>query len=225
MQVRKDKLETGYYYHIYSRSISGYKIFNNPSDFERFIEIVKLYKQSEFEYKYSRFKTLDKSIRKKIITTLKSRNDNLAKIISYCIMPTHFHMILKQEKEKGISKFMSRVLNSYAKYFNAKHHRDGALWSGRFKNRLIQNDEQLLHLTRYIHLNPVSAGLIKNPEGWSYSSYNNFICDKQYKNSIIDINDLFDFTPKSYKYFVKDRASYQKGLSIIKSTLIDNYTG
>jgi putative transposase len=79
-------------------------------------------------------------------------------------MPTHIHLVLRQLKDGGISKFMSNILNSYSRYFNIKHNRKGPLWEGRFRKVLVGSDEQLLHLTRYVHLNPVTACLVDKPK-------------------------------------------------------------
>ena len=70
---------------------------------------------------------------------------------------------------------MRRLLNSYTRYFNEKIKRKGPLWEGRFKKVLVNSDEQLLHLTRYVHLNPVSAGIVEKPEDWPCSSYREYI--------------------------------------------------
>jgi len=96
-------------------------------------------------------------------------------IIAYCLMPTHIHMLLEEVKEDGISIFTNNVLNSYTRYFNTKHKRKGPLWEGPSKKVTIKSDDQLLHLTRYIHLNPVTAYLCNKPEEWPYSSYNEYI--------------------------------------------------
>ncbi len=78
-------------------------------------------------------------------------------------MPTHIHLILKQLKEDGISAYMSKILNSYTCYFNRRTKRKGPLWESRFKRVEVTSDEQLLHLTRYIHLNPVTAHIVEEP--------------------------------------------------------------
>lgn len=225
MQIRKESLETGHYYHIYTRSIAGYKIFNDAVDFDRMYQLLKLYRYSNFQYKFSRFIDLDVVMQAQILNSVEKENDLLVEVAAYCFMPTHIHLLLKQTREKGISKFMARALNSYSRYFNTKHNRSGPLWSGRFKNVLVSDDEQLLHLTRYIHLNPTSIGLVKDPEEWLYSSYGNYISDEMPHETVIDKDGLFDFTPKSYRKFVHDRKSYQRELSIIKSLLIEDYTG
>ncbi|OGD56426.1 hypothetical protein A2V71_04650 [Candidatus Berkelbacteria bacterium RBG_13_40_8] len=158
-----------------------------------------------------------------MISSLKNDSPKFVKTVAYCIMPTHFHLILGQIGNNGISKFMAKVLNSYSRYFNLRYKRKGPLWEGHFKNVLVNSDEQLLHLTRYIHLNPVSAGLIKKPEDWTFSSYPGYLSSKT--DGLCEYDGLFNISSKEYKKFVNSRASYQKELSKIKCILIEDYTG
>lgn len=226
MQIRKELLENDSIYHIFSRSIAGYIIFNDSNEYDRFYQLLRLCRFDNFDFKYSRFARLDSSSQMKIIGDLVVKNESIVEIVAYCLMPTHIHLILKQTKENGISTFMARVLNGYSRYFNTKHQRIGPLWSGRFKNVLVKNDNQLLHLTRYIHLNPTSGRLVEEPGDWEYSSFNKFIQeDNDEPSKIINIDGLFDFTPESYRKFVLDRKSYQRELSKIKLLLIEDYTG
>ncbi|MCM8795996.1 MAG: transposase [Candidatus Omnitrophica bacterium] len=148
-------------------------------------------------------------------------NDKRVEIIAYCIMPTHLHLILKQLKNNGISVFMGNILNSYSRYFNLKHKRKGPLWEGRFKNILVKNDEQLLHLTRYIHLNPVTASLVSNPEDWNASSYREYLQQVQAVEKICKYDDILEIDPVSYKKFVEDRISYQRDLAKIKNLIFE----
>lgn len=222
MQIRKDRLENDYYYHVYSRTIAQFKIFNNPDDYSRMLEMLKYYSYSNLEHKYSKFINLDVSHRIAIIKNAQENNDRLVEIIAFCIMPTHIHLILKQVSDNGISIFMSKLLNSYSRYFNFKHKRQGPLWSGRFKSVLVDDDNQLLHLTRYIHLNPSSAELIDKPEKWQFSSYLDYLDEEN--GSLIN-NELISVSPRVYKKFVNDRKAYQRELSLIKNLLIDNYSG
>jgi len=136
-------------------------------------------------------------------------------------MPTHFHLILKQLKKGGISTFIGNVLNSYSRYFNTKHKRGGPLWEGKFKNVSVETDEQLLHLTRYIHLNPTSAGLVKKPEEWPYSSYLEYLGKIKKINRICSYEDLIDISPLSYKNFVESRILYQRELAKIKHLILE----
>ncbi len=118
---------------------------------------------------------------------------------------------------------MAKILNSYTRYFNLTHKRKGPLWTGRFKNVAILRDEQLLHLTRYLHLNPVSANLVKRPDKWHFSSFIEYT--GQEKDGMCQFQDLIQISSKTYRKFVFNRASYQKELSKIKRVLIEDYTG
>ena len=225
MQYRKDRLEKDYYYHAYSRSISKYIIFNDDSDYLRMLDIIKLYRFCDFNHSYSKFLELDLNTQEEIIKNLESSSPVLVEIIAYCLMPTHLHLILKQITDHGISKYMSNILNCYSRYFNINHQRTGPLWAGRFKSVLVDKDEQMLHLTRYFHLNATSAGLVKKPEDWQFSSYKEYIDKVDISEKICSYNNLFDISPKEYRKFVLDRKDYQQQLSKIKSILIDDYTG
>ncbi len=222
--MRKNPLSSGSYYHIINRSIAKYEIFNTGDDCRRIIEILDLYRFSDFPCKYSKFTRLSPGHQKAIANDIKKSGETMVEIIAYCIMSTHIHLLLKQEADNGISRYMAKVLGSYSLYFNIKHKRRGPLWEGRFKNVLLETDEQMLHLTRYIHLNPVSAGLVKKPEDWQYSSYHEYV-SKDHIDGMCRFEGLMDIDPKEYKKFVRDRIAYQKELSKIKHFLIEDYSG
>lgn len=223
MNVRKIPLVNEQYYHIFSRSIAKYQVFNDAEDFERILGLMNIYRYTEFGYKYSRFKELEFTSQNAILKRLEAENDVLVEIVAYCVMPTHFHMVLRQLEDDGISKFLSKVLNSYTKHFNLKHRRAGPLWEGHFKNVLVASDEQLLHLTRYVHLNASSAGLVEDPLDWQYSSLSEYYGGVY--NGICRFKEVIDMPPKKYKKFVLDQKSYQRDLAKMKSILIDNYAG
>ncbi|KKP88733.1 MAG: hypothetical protein UR93_C0009G0021 [Berkelbacteria bacterium GW2011_GWA2_35_9] len=217
--IRKNELINNEYYHVFNRSIAKFKIFNHPENYYRFISIISYYQYENNILSYSKFLESSK------LNLINSYSGiRFVDIVAYCIMPTHFHLILKQNINNGISIFLSKVQNSYSKYFNTIYKRRGPLWESRFQNIHIETDEQLLHLTRYIHLNPSSAGLVKKPEDWEYSSYYEYINSKT-NESICVFENILNIKQKEYKIFIDDRVSYQKELSIIKSQLIDNYTG
>jgi putative transposase len=175
-----------------------------------------------FDYSFSKFEELSASYRKQITQGLKISDRRTIDILAYCLMPTHIHLVLKQKRDGAIAQYMMRLLNCYSKYFNAKHLRCGPLWSSRFKGVSIKNDEQLLHLTRYLHLNPTSAGLVENPEDWKHSSYNEYLNKKEV---ISTYKDTLNIDQVEYRNFVCERKGYQKSLSKIKSLLIENYSG
>ncbi len=224
--IRKDILTNDHYYHIYSRSIAKYTIFNNEHEYNRMLELIDLCRFKDFNYRFSKLKSLLPQNQAEIIDSIKSLSNATVGIIAFCIMPTHIHLILKQITENGITEFMRKVLDSYSKFFNTRHNRSGPLWVGHFKNVLISTNEQLLHATRYLHLNPTSAGLVEKPEDWKFSSYSEYIHPPIERiETICTKSDLFDITPARYKKFVDDQQAYQRSLAIIKHLLIDNYTG
>lgn len=135
-------------------------------------------------------------------------------------MPNHFHLQVRQLKENGISIFMSQVLNSYTKYFNTKYERVGALFQGAFKSVLIETDEQLIHLSRYIHLNPVVSGISKNPEDYHWSSYHEYL-EEPVLCSPSEVLNFFQSKEK-YKEFVQDQIEYGTILEILKHQTLEN---
>ncbi len=220
--MRKNLLAVGETHHIFTRSIADYKVFNNHEDFERIQHLIKFY-MVDNKIRFSDFiiykKVHENGINNTIKAILKDK-EKLVQIIAYCFMPTHIHLILKQLTDKGISKYMNNILNSYTRYFNTLHKRKGPLWESRFKNVLVNTDEYLLHLTRYIHLNPVSSSLVKNPEDWPFSSYNEYIMQRG-NHEICQFNDVLEINVTQYRKFVNDRISYQKELSKIKKIIIE----
>lgn len=187
-------------------------------------ELIRLYCHKDFTYKYSKFASLSPMNRRVILDKLKLKDNLFVDILAFCIMPTHIHLILKQNLDGGIGIFLSKVLNSYSKYFNTKHQRTGPLWSSRFHAVLVIDDEQLYHLSRYVHLNPTSAGLVDNPENWDYSSYNEYLTESS-ENKICNFNNYISLNSTQYKEFVESRINYQKELSLIKYLTIDDYSG
>jgi len=222
MSFRKTPLVNDCYYHIFSRSIARFTVFSNTDDFLRIKEILNLYRFKDFNYKFCKFLDLNVILQQSIIERLERESPVLIEIVAYCIMPTHIHLVLKQVADGGISKFMSNILNSYTRHFNIRHHRKGPLWEGHFDNVLVKTDEQMFHLTRYLHLNATSAGIVKKPEDWLWSSYLEYI--KPGIKGLCNF-DFLEIAPAKYKKFVNDRKAYQRELALIKSMLIDGYTG
>lgn len=182
------------------------------------IEMLKYYR---YENPPMRFSVYQEAIEKgmNLVVEQLSSKESLVDLVAFCIMPTHIHLILCQLKENGISVFMRNLLNSYSRYFNVKYNRKGPLWQGRFKAILIETDEQLRHLTRYVHLNPTSDGLVENPEDWHYSSYNEYLSNSV--DTLANFRRYLEVDPKSYKGFVDSRKDYQQKLSEIKHLCLE----
>lgn len=149
-----------------------------------------------------------------------SKNQKIVDIVCYCLMPNHFHFLVRQKKDKGITEFISKLSNSYTKYFNIKYSRVGPLLQGEFKAVHVENDAQLLHLSRYIHLNPLVNYITKDLNLYKWSSYQEYIRG----NSQICIKDsvLTQFqSAKTYNQFILDQIDYATTLESVKHQLID----
>ncbi|OGD56514.1 hypothetical protein A2V71_02455 [Candidatus Berkelbacteria bacterium RBG_13_40_8] len=221
--MRKNALATGEIYHVFTRSIADYVVFNNDSEFEHMRQLIKYFK-TENDVKFSDFlelKIVSQEGFNNACDIIHKDKEKLVQIIAYCFMPTHIHLVLKQLKENGISKYMKDILISYTRFFNTQHKRKGPLWEGRFKSVLVESDEQLLHLTRYIHLNPVTAKLINKPQNWRYSSYSEYLGEVTDNSTICQFDNLLEIKSKSYSKFVNDQISYQRELAKIKKMLLE----
>jgi putative transposase len=223
---RREQLINNRVYHVFNRSISEFTIFNNIEEYIRMWDMLDLFRYLNFSYQYSQFVKLDDKTKKEIKQKLKVEDQMIVSIVAYCIMPTHLHLTLEQLADDGIKKYIGRVFDSYSKYFNIKHKRNGPLWAHRFKSVSVDTDEQLLHLTRYIHLNPTSVNLVKKPEMWIFSSYRQYINmnDDAYLN-ICNHSDLIGIKGSEYKEFVEDGIDYQRNISILKGITFDHYSG
>lgn len=143
-------------YHIYNRGVNKRLIFIEPVDYEVFIYLTKKY--------LSKFSV--------------SRSDQGLHLLVYCLMPNHFHFLIRQHSEpRQISKFMQGLITSYVMYFNDRYQRTGTLFESRYKGILVKKDMHLLQLVRYIHLNPLRLSC--NPFEYDYSSIKNYLGEQQ----------------------------------------------
>lgn len=214
MPFFKTILATGETYHIFNRSIVGNNIFKDQKCFDRFIKSLKYYRLINPPLRLSHFlRTTEKPPFKE--------KERLVEILCYCLMPNHFHFILTQLVDNGISIFINRLLNSYSRYFNTRYKRKGPLWEGRFKRIRIASDEQLLHLTRYIHLNPTTEFLTEDPLDYPFSSYKEYL--KLTSSSITAPTKVLgeNYSPQEYKKFVLNQKDYQRRLRQIKNLLLE----
>src|SRR3990167_6525008 len=163
MPYRLIPLATGEVYHVYNRGVEKRNIFLTNRDHRRCLETILYYQQKGSTISFS------KQHRGFLEEINNLQNDKLVEIICYTLMPNHIHLILKQIEDNGISIFMSKFADSYAKYFNTKHKRVGPLFQGQFKAKLIESDEQLVHTNRYIVLNPLVAKICKSLEDYPWS--------------------------------------------------------
>ena len=208
-------------YHITTKSIAKYVIFNNKTEYLRMKEVIQYYQVEDPLLRFSYFAAWRKDKNELVNKKDRKGKKKLIRVIAYSLMPTHIHLVLQQLKKNGISIYMNKVLNSYTRYFNGKHHRKGPLWTGRFKRVLVETDEQLIHLTRYVHLNPVTAHLVDRPELWEFSSYCEYLAKKPMKDKICEFKHILEMSPGEYKKFVDNQISYQRELAAMKDLTLE----
>jgi putative transposase len=218
--MRKYPLIEGRVYHTFTKSIAGFEVFRSELDYQRMSRMLNYYKVENPPVRFSIFSDIKN--KEGFYQRHSDVQNNLVEIIAYCFMPTHIHLILRQLKKDGISIFMGKVLNSYTRYFNLKNKRKGPLWESKFKNVEVGTDEHLLHLTRYLHLNPVTANLVEDPQDWSFSSYREFLGEKQSEHYICNYAHLLNIVPKDYKEFVSSRKEYQRELAGLKELFLEH---
>ena len=200
-------------YHVFNRGVEKRTTFMDKRDYGRFIETMDYYKIKDPPTRFS-FRN------RPIFMQKNAPSSVLVEIVCFCLMPNHFHLLLKQIKDNGISIFLNKLSNSYTKYFNTKHTRVGPLFQGSFKAIRIENDEQLLHISRYIHLNPLIDYLTKDLKTYPYSSYPEFLGLKKgfCKKDII----LGNFSsPLEYEKFVLDQEDYGRTIKQIERVLLE----
>jgi len=133
-------------YHILFRGVNQQSIFEEKADYDKLKD-----------------------------TIMKVKEEMGIEIYAYCFMSNHVHIVLKEKKDRDISLIMKRILTKYARWYNIKYGRSGALIANRYKSVPVEIDEYFLHLIRYIHQNPVKAGIVEKLSEYRYSSYNEYM--------------------------------------------------
>ncbi len=200
-------------YHICNKSISNYAIFAKNENVLRFLSLLEYYNDKKNSSRFSYFlKTNKYSYNNLLLQPEQSR----VKFLGYCVMKDHYHLLLKVLDEP-ISSFVGRIENGYSHYFNIKYKRMGPLWQSRFRCIRITTNEQLLHVTRYLHINPCTSRYVSKPEDWPYSSYLSYL-DQNLLNSLTEISIK---NSQTYRKFCEDQIDYQKTLKDIKDALLE----
>lgn len=211
------------HYHAYNRGVNKLPVAIIEEDFMRLLELIEFYSYKPLPIRYSYYRRLSLIQKELVLNRLKEHGRRVS-ILAYCFMPNHIHLLIRQEAEGGLSRFMSDLLNGYTRYVNTRHGRIGPLFQGQFKAKHIENDSQLLHLSRYIHLNPYSAGIAELFDGLIRYTWNSLpeyvnparggLCDTKL------ILGLAGGRPQ-YRKFVEDHADYQRQLEIVKDLIIE----
>ena len=203
----------GTYYHIFNRGVERRLIFLDQQDYQVFMYYLNIY-----------LLPLEKLLITYPEVPVNLQNKNLAKeveMISFCLMPNHFHFLVHQKSINGISKFLQRITNAYTYYFNERYKRVGSLFQGRFKAVLVESEDQLIQLSRYIHLNPVVASLIQDPKEYRFSSYANYVSENKSPLITDDVIKSFFKNSDSYSNFVTSYIDYATDLAKIKHLTLE----
>lgn len=212
MPARNVPLVNGEYYHVVNRGVAKMPIFVTNRDYLRFIDTFRYYLGGNIDVGYSKSTREEKDSKPK---------EQIVEVISYCLMPNHFHFLIKQNLDDGIRNFIRKTTNSYARYFNIKRKRKGPIFEGKFKAIRVETNEQLLHLTRYIHLNPLVGYITQDLNSYIWSSYLEYLGNSESETcSKKIILDQFK-SPRSYEKFVLDHVDYAKRLNLIKHELLE----
>jgi len=208
-------------YHVYNRGVEKRKIFLDDQDYRVFLHLLKYY-----------LSPIDPKADHPIVTTgnlqlfrprpLKNLGNEVS-LIAYCLMPNHFHLLLKQKPADGMTKLLRRLATTYSMYFNRRYKRVGYLFQGNNKAVLIDNEHAFIHISRYIHLNPqelTRMDLVSYP----YSSYQYFLGRKKAdwikpKLVLSLFNSKISAGCKSYQEFVEHFSENPE--PFIKTAVID----
>jgi REP element-mobilizing transposase RayT len=193
MPRRDTPLISGEYYHVYNRGNNRQDIFFERPNYGFFL----------------------KQLRKYLIGPAA---EPWVTVVAYCLMPNHFHLLVRLH-DALFSQRMQHHAISYTRAINERYHRVGALYQGQFRAIHIDNNDYLLHLSRYIHLNPAAAHLVRQPEDWEFSSYREYIGLRQ--GTLIDASIVLGQfrTAAEYRQFVEAYKPDESAL--IKHLLIE----
>lgn len=209
---------SGKIYHICNKSIANFGIFKSSSDGQRFVQTLDYYNNSQI---VERFSEVIRQKKYKYINLLIPKRITLVKFLAYCIMPDHYHILLKILRKNSLSSYIANIENSYTRFFNVKHLRKGPLWQSRFRAIVIKTNQQLLHVSRYIHLNPTTDYLVEDPIEWKLSSYRDYISNKKFLGKFL--HEMSIRSPVRYKSFVENQKDHQRNLKKIKKLLLEQF--
>ena len=206
------------YYHIYNRGMQKQRIFETDKDRLRFLFLLLTFQGKNSIKNVSReIKQAMQSVQSSTLHTLHIKpelekeilNDRIVELVSFCLMPNHFHLQILEKSEGGIAKYMQRILTAYTKYFNVRHQKSGHLLQGSYKSVWMEDDNQLMHVSAYIHKNPTELLEWKGmEEKYPWSSLQDYIYVNRWgkllsTEIILNRYNNNEINAKIYKEFVK----------------------
>ena len=209
--------------HVYNRGVDKRTVFLDDGDYIRFIHYLFVLNDKKQDINLGR-----KLIMKEVEPpSLKKPRELLVEILAFVLMPNHYHLLLKQKSENGITKFMQKIGTGYTMFFNEKYPRTGSLFQGRFKSKLVDKNEYLIHLLNYIHFNPLelfneggSTSFILRDYRWG--SFMDYIGEKNFpsvtsRGFMLNIFGSEEKYKKAAEEWLKEK---DKNISLIASLTI-----
>lgn len=194
---RKHVFAPNEYYHIYNRGVDKRVIFQNVYDYHRFMLLLYFCNSDQPVDMEKVFREVREG---RTFTDLFKieKGESLVAIGAWCLMPNHFHILIKEITEKGTQKFMQKLTTGYSMYFNQKYNRTGSLFQGKFKSEHVNNERFFKYIFSYIHLNPVK--LVSGESGWKeiglkdQKKVENFLKNYEYSSFInyLDSNSKYE---------------------------------
>lgn len=194
--------EPGAYYHLYNRGVEKRIVFLDDADYKTFLGYLRLYlTDPKLPGDSRQARPLSKPI--------KNYTGNIT-LLAYCLMPNHFHLLIRQRDYDGINHFMRSFMSEYVRYFNTKYDRVGSLFQGPYKAVKVISEEQWIYLSKYIHRNPLDLKAFRESPGrlsdYPYSSYPNYLgFFQQTWVNTKDILDHFRNNHQKYQKFVESQ--------------------
>lgn len=222
MPARNIPLVSDQVYHIFNKIQNGEPLFTLKSYCRPMINALWYYQYAAPSMKLSCFRHQSAGERPKIIESLHN-GKRLVDILAYCLMPNHFHLLVQQKESNGVSLYMSKVQNSITRFINIKKKQKGHIFIGQFKAVRVEKETLLLHVSRYIHLNPYTGYVtrsIEETKKFSWSSYHEYvansggICQQQLILSHFK-------TKQKYEKFIESQKDYQRTLADIKHSIFE----
>lgn len=220
--MRKTVFSTGEIYHIFNLGVEKRPTFTDKREYDRALMTLDFYRYNGVFAGLAQVLKLELEKRNFFLSQLKEKGEKLVDILGYCFMPNHFHFLLRQLLDEGIPTFVGNFSNSYTRFFNTKRKRIGHLFQGVFKAVRIEDDEQLIHVLRYIHINPVVSSVIRELDlkSYPYSSFSEYISKREGLCNKDLISNYFSSVEK-LRDFTFNQMDYGKRLEAIKHLILE----
>ncbi len=173
MRIKSDQFEQGAFYHLYNHSAKGELLFRDEEDYRNCIGLMRQLISPDF-----------------------------FAVCAYCLMPNHYHILIYQHTDQQVNKPFFQIWQRYSRYYNHKYNEFGSIFCQKLQHAWVSNDSYLVNLCVYIHMNPVSAGIVDKPGDWLWSDYLDWIGERKDPMFNPLVRDLFVSDPEAYRKII-----------------------